>query len=326
MIEVHNLTKVYPGAVAVDDVSFTVSRGEVVGFLGPNGAGKSTTMRILTGFIPPTSGAATVAGFDVVRQSLEVRRRVGYLPENNPLYPEMRVEEYLEFRATLHQLPRSGRAAAVGRAIEKCSLGEVRHRIVGQLSKGYRQRLGLADAIVHDPEIVILDEPTIGLDPNQVRHVREVIRDLGRERTVILSTHVLSEVEKMCGRVLIINRGRLVADGTPGEIIDRLTATGRIRLDLRGAPAGAREALERIPGVQGVVETSRGNDRSFLIDARDGAAVQPHIFRRAAEARWEVLELAPERVSLEDAFVELTDRKGRVPDALGAAEGKGGGA
>jgi len=326
MIEVRNLTKVYPGAVAVDDVSFTVSKGEIVGFLGPNGAGKSTTMKVLTCFIPPTSGAATVAGFDVVRQSLEVRRRVGYLPENNPLYPEMRAEEYLEFRATLHGLRGAGRAAAVGRAIEKCRLGDVRHRIVGQLSKGFRQRLGLADAIVHDPEIVILDEPTIGLDPNQVRHVREVIRELGQERTVILSTHVLSEVEKMCGRVLIINRGRLVADGTPGEIINRLTATGRIRLDLRGAPAGAREALQRIPGVQGVVENVRGNDRAYLIDAKDGAPIQPEIFRRAAEARWDVLELAPERVSLEDAFVELTDRPAGIPDALGAAEGKGGGA
>jgi len=326
MIEVRNLTKVYPGAVAVDDVSFTVSKGEIVGFLGPNGAGKSTTMKILTCFIPPTSGAATVAGFDVVRQSLEVRRRVGYLPENNPLYPEMRAEEYLGFRATLHGLRGAGRSAAVGRAIEKCRLGDVRHRIVGQLSKGFRQRLGLADAIVHDPEIVILDEPTIGLDPNQVRHVREVIRELGQERTVILSTHVLSEVEKMCGRVLIINRGRLVADGTPGEIINRLTATGRIRLDLRGAPAGAREALQRIPGVQGVVENVRGNDRTYLIDAKDGAPIQPEIFRRVAEARWDVLELAPERVSLEDAFVELTDRPAGIPDALGAAEGKGGGA
>jgi ABC-2 type transport system ATP-binding protein len=325
MIEVRNLTKVYPGAVALDNISFSVAKGEIVGFLGPNGAGKSTTMRILTGFIPPTSGSATVAGFDVVRQSLEVRRRVGYLPENNPLYPEMRVEEYLDFRATLHQLPRSRRAAAVDNAVERCSLGEVRHRIVGQLSKGYRQRLGLADAIVHDPEIVILDEPTIGLDPHQVRHVREVIRELGRERTVILSTHILSEVEKMCGRVLIINRGRLVAGG-PLEDIHKFTATGRIRLDLRGAPSGAREALGKLPGVLNVVEISRGNDRTYFVEPRDGADVRSDVFRRAAEAKWEVLEMGPERVSLEDAFVELTDRSGPVPDALGAAGEKGAGA
>jgi ABC-2 type transport system ATP-binding protein len=319
MIEVRNLTKVYPGAIALDDLTFSVAKGEIVGFVGLNGAGKSTTMRILTGFIPPTSGTATVAGFDVLRDSIEVRRRVGYLPENNPLYPEMRVEEYLRFRATIRKVPRAQCSRAVDSALERCNLEDVRDRIIGQLSKGYRQRVGLADAIVHDPEIVILDEPTIGLDARQVRHVREVIRELGRERTVMLSTHILSEVEKMCGRVLIISKGRIVEDGTPAEIAHRLTATGRIRLDLRGAPGGVRDALRRIEGVKDVVETPLGDNRSFLIESREGAEVRPEVLRVAAGAGWDVLEFAPERVYLEDAFIELTDAPGQpVPDHLGA--------
>src|SRR5688572_14454322 len=286
MIEVRNLTKAYPGAQALNDVTFSIAKGEIVGFLGPNGAGKSTTMKILTGFIPPTSGSATVAGFDVVKQSLEVRRRVGYLPENNPLYTEMRVQEYISFRATLRQVPSKRRAAAVDSALERCGLGDVRHRIVGHLSKGYRQRIGVADAIVHDPEIVILDEPTIGLDPNQIRHIRKVIRELGRERTVILSTHILSEVEKMCSRVLIINRGKLVTDGTPVEILKR-TRTGRIRLDVRGDAAGARDSLRHLPTVTDVVEAANGSDRSYLIEAKDEVAVMQAIVRKAAEAGWE---------------------------------------
>ena len=317
MIEVRNLTKAYPGAQALNDISFSIAKGEIVGFLGPNGAGKSTTMKILTGFIPPTSGSATIAGFDVVKDSLEVRRRVGYLPENNPLYTEMRVGEYITFRATLRQVPSSRRAAAVDSALERCGLGDVRNRIVGHLSKGYRQRIGVADAIVHDPEIVILDEPTIGLDPNQIRHIRKVIRDLGRERTVILSTHILSEVEKMCNRVLIINRGRLVTDGTPVEILKR-TKTGRIRLDVRGEPTGARDWLRHLPTVTDVVEAAIGTDRSYLIEAKDHAAVIQAVVRKAGEAGWEVLELGPERLSLEDAFFELTDQTGPIPDVLGA--------
>ena len=319
MIEVRNLTKTYPGATALDDISFSIAKGDIVGFLGPNGAGKSTTMRILTGFIPPTSGSATVAGFDVVRDSLEVRRRVGYLPENNPLYTEMRVEEYLSFRATLRQVPRARRGPAVDSALERCGLTDVRDRIVGHLSKGFRQRIGVADAIVHDPEIVILDEPTIGLDPNQIRHIRKVIRELGQSRIVILSTHILSEVEKMCSRVLIINRGKLVTDGTPLEILKR-TATGRIRLDVAGGAAGVRDALQRIPGVENVVEVEVGADRSYLIQAKNGSAVMPEIIKRASEARWDVLEIGPERLSLEDAFFELTDRTGPVPDLLHATE------
>ncbi|HKS16562.1 MAG TPA: ATP-binding cassette domain-containing protein, partial [Planctomycetota bacterium] len=282
----------------------------------------STTMKILTGFIPPTSGSATVAGFDVAKQSLDVRRRVGYLPENNPLYTEMRVAEYLSFRATLRQVPAARRRPAVDSALERCGLTDVRNRIVGHLSKGFRQRIGIADAFVHDPEIVILDEPTIGLDPNQIRHIRKVIRELGKDRTVILSTHILSEVEKMCSRVLIISRGKMISDGTPAEILKK-TATGRIRLDIGGEIAGVREALQRIHGVENVVEASLGAERSYFIEAKNPSTVMPEIIRRASEGRWNVLELGPERLSLEDAFFELTDHKGPVPDLLHAAGGEG---
>jgi ABC-2 type transport system ATP-binding protein len=320
MIEVRDLVKEYPGARALDGISFSISKGDIVGFLGPNGAGKSTTMKILTGFIPPSSGSVTVAGFDVVKDSLEVRRRVGYLPENNPLYTEMRVEEYLSFRATIRQVPGARRREAVHTVLERCGLGDVRRRIIGQLSKGYRQRIGVADALVHDPEVVILDEPTIGLDPTQIRHVRRVIRELGKERTVILSTHILSEVEKMCSRVLIISRGRIVTDGTPSEILKQ-TATGRIRLDLRGASTGVKDALNHLGGVASVIEVTKESGRSYLIETKgEPASVMPEIIRRAAESKWDVLEIGPERLSLEDAFFELTDNRGPVPDLIGKGD------
>src|SRR5688572_27572628 len=254
MIEVSNLLKTYPGVTAVDGLTFRVEKGEVVGFLGPNGAGKTTTMRILTGFLAPTSGSASVAGFDVLTKSLEVRRRVGYLPENNPLYTEMRVEEYLRFRATVKGVERSAREAAVGAAIERVGLKERRRSIIHHLSKGLRQRVGLADAILHDPEIVILDEPTIGLDPTQVREARELVRELGRDRTVLLSSHILSEVEKVCRRVLILGRGKLVEQGTPAEIAGRMRKSTRIRLEVRGARgAVVKEAVERAAGVLRII-------------------------------------------------------------------------
>jgi len=306
MIEVRNLTKVYPGVVAVDNISFTVHRGEIVGFLGPNGAGKTTTMRILTCFIPPTVGSVRVADLDVAAKSLAVRRLVGYLPENNPLYIEMRVSEYIDFRAQLKGVARRERPAAVGAAIEKCGLSDVKARIIGQLSKGYRQRVGLADAIVHNPELVILDEPTIGLDPNQVRQVRDVIRELGERRTVLLSTHILSEVEKMCGRVLIINRGKLVADGTPHSIVNKLTVTGRVKLEVRGRGDEIKRLIEQEPNVKTVVWENHHDWHAFRIESRNGADVRGDVFQCAARNKWDVLELGLERVSLEDAFVELT--------------------
>jgi ABC-2 type transport system ATP-binding protein len=308
MIEVKDLFKAYPGVVAVDRISFRVEKGEIVGFLGPNGAGKSTTMKILTCFLAPTSGSASVAGFDVLRQSMEVRRRVGYLPENNPLYTEMRVEEYLRFRARVKGVPGAEREKGIDAVLDRVGLLDRRRSIIQHLSKGLRQRVGLADAIVHNPEIVILDEPTIGLDPTQVREVRELIRELGRERTVLLSSHILSEVEKVCRRVLIMSRGRLVESGTPEEIANRLVKTGRVRLEARGDGRAIKEALEKIPGVANIIWENRGDLQGFALQCADGADVRPEVFRLCAERGWTVLELAWERTSLEDVFSLLTAR------------------
>jgi ABC-2 type transport system ATP-binding protein len=306
MIEVRNLTKTYPGTLAIDGITFRVEKGEIAGFLGPNGAGKSTTMRILTCFLAPTRGSASMAGFDVIRQSLEVRRRVGYLPESNPLYTEMRVEEYLHFRARIKQVPSSDRARRVGEVVERCGLAERRTSIIAHLSKGLRQRVGLADAIVHNPEIVILDEPTQGLDPNQVREVRDIIRDLGKDRTVLLSSHILSEVEKVCGRIIIINRGRLVEQGTPEEIANRLMKTGRVRLEVRGEGRSIKEALEKVPGVARILWSSKGDMNTYLVEPRDGQDVRADLFRRCTDGGWDVFELAHERLSLEEVFTLLT--------------------
>jgi ABC-2 type transport system ATP-binding protein len=308
MIEVSNLTKAYPGVIAVDDLSFRVEKGEVAGFLGPNGAGKSTTMRILTGFIAPTSGSATMAGFDCVTRSMDVRRRVGYLPESNALYTEMRVEEFLGFRARVRGLDRGARERAVGSALERVGLVERRRSIIAHLSKGLRQRVGLADALLHAPEIVILDEPTIGLDPVQVREVRELIRSLGKEHTVLLSSHILSEVEKVCARVLILNKGKLVESGTPDEIAARLMKTGRVRLELRGDGRAMKEALEQVGGVARILWASKGDLHSYLVESSDGRDLRAELYRCAAARNWELLELAPERLSLEEAFSMLTER------------------
>jgi len=218
MIEVSHLTKRYPGHTAVSDISFTVGRGEIVGLLGSNGAGKSTTMRILSCFLPATSGTVRVAGFDVFREADEVRRRIGYMPENNPLHPEMRVREYLKFRARLKGLSRSKVRDRVDVVTEQCGLAHVSKKIIGHLSKGYRQRVGLADALVHEPELIILDEPTIGLDPNQMRSVRQLIKDLGRNTTVLISTHILPEVEMTCTRVVILHEGKMLASDTPDNL------------------------------------------------------------------------------------------------------------
>jgi ABC-2 type transport system ATP-binding protein len=310
MIEVSDLTKTYPGVLAVDRITFKVDKGEIVGFLGPNGAGKSTTMRILTCFIAPTSGSASVAGFDVVRQSMEVRRRVGYLPENNPLYSEMRVEEYLHFRARIKGVPRPDRARRVDDVLGRVSLADRRRSIIQHLSKGLRQRVGLADAIVHNPEIVILDEPTIGLDPTQVREIRELIRQLGKEHTVLFSSHILSEVEKVCGRVLIINRGRLVEQGTPEEIANRLMKTGRVRLEIRGDGRAIKESLDRTPGVAHILWSAKGDLNTYIVESAGGKDVRSELFRCCASHAWDVLELSHERLSLEEVFTAITESGG----------------
>jgi ABC-2 type transport system ATP-binding protein len=315
MIDVSNLTKTYPGVAAVDDLSFQVGKGEIVGFLGPNGAGKSTTMRILTCFIAPTSGSAKLAGFDVVEQSMQVRRRVGYLPESNALYTEMRVEEYLLFRARLRDLSAADRASRVGEALEKVRLTDRRRSIIAHLSKGLRQRVGIADAILHRPEIIILDEPTIGLDPTQVREVRELIRGLGEAHTVLFSSHILSEVEKICGRVLILSKGKLAASGTPEEIANRLMKTGNVRLEVRGEGRKIKETLESVAGVARILWSSKGDMNTYVVEPKDGLDLRPALVRACTSGGWEIYELGYERVSLEEAFSILTagPEKGGTP-------------
>jgi ABC-2 type transport system ATP-binding protein len=308
MIEAVQLRKEYPGKVALEGVDFQIEQGEIVGFLGPNGAGKTTTMRILTGFLPPTSGTARIAGFDVVTQSVEARRHIGYLPEANPLYGDMRVSEYLSYRARLKGVGGSVRRSRVDEAAKRCGLEETRRRIIKQLSKGLRQRVGLADAIVHDPGVLILDEPTIGLDPNQIRQVRSLIRELGRDKTVILSTHILPEVEVMCRRVLIIHEGRLVAQGTTGEIGQQLKLTGRIRFEAKGEGRAIKEAIESIPKVVRVLFTSKGDENSYLIETEDNADLRQELHTMAVEKGWPVRELTFERLALEEAFTRLTEK------------------
>src|SRR5437763_3698791 len=233
MIKVENLTKKYAGQTAIRDLNFEVGQGEIMGFLGPNGAGKTTTMRILAGFMPATSGRASIAGFDVFEQSLQARSRLGYMPENVPLYNDMRVSEYLDYRAALKGVPHRRIAERVGDVKELCGLKEVENKLIAALSKGYRQRVGLADALLHEPDLLILDEPTIGLDPNQIRQVRDLIRNLGKHHTILLSTHILPEVEMTCSRVVIINRGKIEASDTPENLVNALRAAGGIRVEAK---------------------------------------------------------------------------------------------
>jgi ABC-2 type transport system ATP-binding protein len=307
MIEVKGLLRTYPGVLAVDAVTFRLEKGEIAGFLGPNGAGKTTTMRILSCFLAPTAGSARVAGFDVVRESMEVRRRVGYLPESNPLYSEMRVDEYLHFRAKIKGVAAPLRAGRVDSVVERCGLAERRRSIIGHLSKGLKQRVGLADAIVHDPEVLILDEPTQGLDPNQVREMRDVIRELGKDRTVLLSSHILSEVEKVCGRILIMNRGKLVEQGTPEEVANRVMKTGRVRLEVKGDGRAIKEALDKAPGVGRILWSQKGDMNTYLVEPVDGQEIRGELFRCCAGHGWDVHELAYEKLSLEELFQVLTE-------------------
>lgn len=307
MIQVDNLVKRYAGFTAIHGLTFSVQKGEIVGFLGPNGAGKSTTMRILSCFMPASSGTAVVAGFDIHRQSLEVRRRIGYMPENVPLYPEMRVGEYLNFRAALKGVPRTKRKARVREVSERCGVADVSRKIIGQLSKGYRQRVGLADTLVHDPELIILDEPTIGLDPNQIRQVRAMIKDLGRTHTVLLSTHILPEVEMTCSRVLILNRGRIVASDTPENLKRLRMGGGETVIELRADTAQAKAALGALSG-------ARGAEAEALGEGWCRVTLQPRneedLREAAAEAvrgrGWGIRELTRRRQTLEDVFVQIT--------------------
>ena len=310
MIAVSNLTKRYAGRTAVDDISFTVGRGEIVGLLGPNGAGKSTTMRVLAGFMPATTGTVRVAGFDVFHDSDEVRRRIGYMPENNPLYPEMRVREYLKFRARLKGLGWKKSRERVTTVMEQCGLTDVGRRIIGQLSKGYKQRVGLADALVHDPELIILDEPTIGLDPHQIRSVRALIKSLAGKHTVLISTHILPEVEMMCGRVLIMFDGRVLASDTPENLQRRMAGGSQVIAEIAAPEPALRAALENLVAVEQFdVAAAEGEFFRCALTPRDGADVRPVVFALARENGWTLRELTRSRHSLEDIYVQVTKPK-----------------
>jgi ABC-2 type transport system ATP-binding protein len=310
MIEVTNLTKRYAGHTAVANISFTVARGEIVGLLGPNGAGKSTTMRILSGFMPATSGTVRVGGYDVFFQSEDVRRRIGYMPENNPLYPEMRVREYLKFRARLKGLGWRRSRERVNTVMEQCSLTDVHRRVIGQLSKGYRQRVGLADALVHEPELIILDEPTIGLDPHQIRSVRQLIKSLAQKHTVLISTHILPEVEMMCSRVLIMFGGKILASDTPDNLQRLMAGSSQVIAEIAAPADELREAWAQSPGVQQFdVSAGEGDFQRCALTPLDGYDLRPAIFALVRERGWILRELTRSRHSLEDIYVQITKPK-----------------
>jgi ABC-2 type transport system ATP-binding protein len=307
VIEVQHLTKKYGPVTAVDDVTFRVERGEILGFLGPNGAGKTTTMRVLTGYMPATSGRAIVAGFDVFEQPLEAKRRTGYLPETPPLYPEMTVREYLGFVAQIKGVPGGERKGRVDTAMEKARVSDMAARLCGQLSKGYRQRVGLAQALLHNPDVLILDEPTAGLDPKQIIETRELIKRLAGDHTIILSTHILPEVSQTCQRVVIINRGRVVAVDSPANLTRRLGGAQTMYVQVDGVPDGASASLERIGGITRVTEVDRQDGVvGFEVESEGGQDLRREIARAVVTSGWGLLELRPVRVSLEDIFLQLT--------------------
>jgi len=308
MIRVEGLTKDYGSRRAVDNISFHAEKGEILGFLGPNGAGKTTTMRILTGYMPPSSGKAEVAGFDVVEQSLEVRRRVGYVPETVPLYPDMTVSDYLKFMADLRRVPN-----AQDRVDDVMVLVNIEDRArgyIGNLSKGLKQRVGLAQALLHQPEVLILDEPTIGLDPAQIIEVRNLIRDLGKERTVMLSTHILSEAQQVCDRVLIINKGIIVAEDTPERLQARLAGVQKVLLKVAGDSDGLDDVVNGVPGV---VRTSQSLDGGLELEMMPGQDIRPQLAKAVIMANFDLLELRQVSLSLEDIFIELTREEPEPP-------------
>ena len=308
MIEVENLTKNYAGFRAVQGISFHVDKGEIVGFLGPNGAGKSTTMKVLAAYLPPTDGKIRIGGYDVVNDSIEVRKRIGYMPENVPLYTDMRVHEFLRFRAELKRVPRRKIKDRVETVKQLCSLKDVENKIIGTLSKGYRQRVGLADAMVHDPDLLILDEPTIGLDPNQIRAVRDLIKDLGRHHTILLSTHILSEVELTCNRVLVINKGKIEASDTPANLTKLVRGGGSVMLEVKASESDLTSKMKLLPDIE-EVETGLPGEDGWLIAkvfARPGVDIRERVYDVVRQNNWPLRELSRVKATLEEAFVELT--------------------
>lgn len=315
MIEVQNLTKYFGPTLAVDDVSFKVERGEIIGLLGPNGSGKTTIMRILTGFFPPTDGKAYIAGLDIAKHSLEIRRRIGYLPENMVLYPDLSVHALLEFGARVKGLTGKTARERIDFALEKCGLQEVRRKLIGRLSKGYRQRTGIAQAVLSDPEVLILDEPTVGLDPKQVVEIRDLIRSLAGHSTVLLSTHILPEVNVTCRRVVIIDRGRIVAQDTPEVLTAKLQGGDQTMVTVVGPREEVRNALAALPDVDRVEERaheSGGNLCSFIVYSSKGDAVRSAVAAAVVGKGWNLLEVKPVALSLEDLFMRLVTKEDRV--------------
>ncbi len=310
MIETHNLTKYYGPVAAVKELNFTVQKGEVVGFLGPNGAGKTTTMRMLTGYLPPTAGRATIAGYDTLEQSIEARKRIGYLPESVPLYPEMSVSGYLNFMARLRSVP--DRRAAVKRAMEMVNIADRANTLIGKLSKGYRQRVGLAQALLHSPDVLILDEPTIGLDPRQIIEVRELIKNLAGQHTVLLSTHILPEVEQICTRVLIIHKGQIVAEDAPGALSRHLRQAECVTVQVGGGNGQVASVLQAIPDVQSVTLIEPGR---YEIRATPGQDVRAQVAATIVGKGWDLLELRTEKMSLEDIFLQLTQEEPSISES-----------
>jgi ABC-2 type transport system ATP-binding protein len=315
VIYVSKLTKAYGSNLAVDQISFDVPKGQVVGFLGPNGAGKSTTLRMLTCYLPPTSGGASINGFDIFHDSEKVRENLGYLPENVPLYLEMRVDEYLDFRGRLRKMPRPQRRKRMEYVLERCWLKNVSRRVIGHLSKGYRQRVGLADALLHNPAVIILDEPTVGLDPTQIRETRKLIRDLGGDHTIMLSTHILPEVEAVCDRAIVIARGKIVAQGTPDELRSSRRMQARVLVECRGPAKDVEIALGRVSGVSKVelIENTNGSGGSstekyttMAIRPSDGRDVREEVARTVIQNGWPLREIRLEHATLEEFFVQVT--------------------
>jgi len=310
VIEVEHVSKVFNGRRAVDDVSFKVEKGEVLGFLGPNGAGKTTTMRIITCYMPSTEGTARVAGYDVFEQSMEVRKRIGYLPENPPLYPEMTVDSYLNFVAKIKGARANTRKSQVDESIEKCNLGDVRKRIIDKLSKGYKQRVGLAQALLNNPEVLILDEPTLGLDPKQIHEVRSLIKSLASTHTVVLSTHILPEVSMTCSRVVIIKKGKVVAMDTPEGLAHQLEGAERISLTVEGPMEAVREKLLTVAGVLSIQPESSGKSQTnYTVECRLNSGLKQELAKVVVSQGWGLLELREISMSLEDIFINLTTKE-----------------
>ncbi|MCR4289193.1 MAG: ATP-binding cassette domain-containing protein [Candidatus Scalindua sp.] len=309
MIKVKNLVKRYVNVNAVDNISFDVEENEIVGLLGPNGAGKTTTMRILTCFMPATAGSATVAGYDVFTDSLNVRQEIGYLPENVPLYLDMRAKEYLMFRAKLKNIPRRERRKKIEYCLEMTGITDVQNQIIGTLSKGYKQRVGLADTLVHDPKVLILDEPTIGLDPNQIRQIRGVIKGLGQKHTVLLSTHILPEVEMVCDRVMIINKGKIVAMDTPANLMRQLKTGSNLVLEIKGDGEKIKNSLSRVDTVQSVTYRKKDDANEFYINGNGEKDIREDVFNCIVKDNYILREMKRQTITLEEIFHQVTTKE-----------------